>query len=384
MKHPPDTSWRFALMLMATLPAAIVVMAVVTLLTQARLEDSRRDFDSHSRNVLHQLAAQLDYPLISGQPALAISAIENVLSQPGLHAVRIHDASGELWLFRQQAEAYDTSATHEISAPVQLVTTSAATDDWLAQPATTPTRIVGRVVLITSTTHLLSREWALLSQGLVVAAALLLLCLVMSWLMADRLMRWQQLHARKTLQARWSHDLRTPLSGISGMLELLNTTSLDEEQRHYLRSAMAASRDLGQQLSVTPSLPVDAVEVMPMAADWQGRQVLLVEDDPVSARYAEIQLNTLGVVTTVVGTGAQALARAGEPWHLVLVDGELPDMMADELRRAWPAHVDTMPLFVALTAHDDPALLRRFRAAGLQVTLSKPLRLAELMAVAAC
>ena len=379
MKQPRDLRWRLALMLMATLPAVVVALAVVTVLTLARLENSRHEFDIGSRNAASQLAAQLDYPLISGQPALAIPAIDNLLQQPGLLAVRIHDASGAIWLSRQQVGGYRDAVTHEVTAPVQLVSATDMGDDWLGQPTASNPRVLGHVVLVTSDAHLVSREWTLLSEGLLVALVLLLFCLVLAWLVADRLMRWQEARSRRILQARWSHDLRTPLSGVTGMLELLSTTPLDPEQQHYTQSALSASKQLDQRLSGPAAERVDQVGLPAASRDWAGRRVLVVEDDPVSARYAEIQLGSLQVAVSVVGTGAEALARAREPWHLVLVDGELPDMMADELRQAWPLDSDAMPVFVALTAHDDEALLARFQAAGLHATLPKPLRLGALL-----
>lgn len=44
--------------------------------------------------------------------------------------------------------------------------------------------------------------------------------------------------------ANMSHEVRTPLNGVLGMLQLAQTTDLDEEQRDYVDTAMASGRSL--------------------------------------------------------------------------------------------------------------------------------------------
>ncbi|WP_126376307.1 ATP-binding protein [Desulfovibrio ferrophilus] len=44
--------------------------------------------------------------------------------------------------------------------------------------------------------------------------------------------------------ANMSHELRTPLNGIFGMLQLMQMTSLDEEQQEYIRTALSTGRSL--------------------------------------------------------------------------------------------------------------------------------------------
>ncbi|NCC24624.1 MAG: PAS domain S-box protein [Deltaproteobacteria bacterium] len=55
--------------------------------------------------------------------------------------------------------------------------------------------------------------------------------------------------SKSVFLANMSHDLRTPLNGILGMLQLLQTTRVDREQEEYLQAAAQASGKLTQLLS---------------------------------------------------------------------------------------------------------------------------------------
>lgn len=50
--------------------------------------------------------------------------------------------------------------------------------------------------------------------------------------------------AKSEFIANISHEFRTPLNGVFGMLQLLETTDIDEEQREYLETAVASGNGL--------------------------------------------------------------------------------------------------------------------------------------------
>ena len=55
--------------------------------------------------------------------------------------------------------------------------------------------------------------------------------------------------AKSEFLANMSHEIRTPLNGVSGMLQLLQMTSLSSEQEEYARGAMLSTQRLTQLLS---------------------------------------------------------------------------------------------------------------------------------------
>jgi PAS domain S-box-containing protein len=55
--------------------------------------------------------------------------------------------------------------------------------------------------------------------------------------------------AKSSFLANMSHELRTPLNGIMGMIQLMQMTSLDEEQADYARTAIESSKRLTRLLS---------------------------------------------------------------------------------------------------------------------------------------
>ncbi len=54
----------------------------------------------------------------------------------------------------------------------------------------------------------------------------------------------EALETKSMFLANMSHEIRTPINGIAGMLQLLEKTSLEQEQRHYLKLARTSSTSL--------------------------------------------------------------------------------------------------------------------------------------------
>ena len=120
------------------------------------------------------------------------------------------------------------------------------------------------------------------------------------------------------------------------------------------------------------------------ACDMRPLNVLLVEDNAVNRRLAEIVLTRRGHSITAVDNGPDAVRVAGERYFdLVLMDLQLPGMDGIAATRAIRAaeegggrHVPVL----ALTAHALPGIREQCLAAGMDGYLAKPLQPRELLA----
>src|ERR1700685_4028868 len=58
-------------------------------------------------------------------------------------------------------------------------------------------------------------------------------------------------HLKGMFLASLNHEIRTPLSGIIGMADLLLETTLDDEQREYVNAARLCAENLFEILNAT-------------------------------------------------------------------------------------------------------------------------------------
>jgi signal transduction histidine kinase/HPt (histidine-containing phosphotransfer) domain-containing protein len=120
------------------------------------------------------------------------------------------------------------------------------------------------------------------------------------------------------------------------------------------------------------------------AAETRPLSVLLVEDNLVNRRLAEIVLTRRGHSVTAVDNGPDAVLAARERYFdLVLMDLQLPGMDGIAATRAIRAAEEgggrRVPV-LALTAHALPGVREHCLAAGMDGYLAKPLQPRELLA----
>jgi PAS domain S-box-containing protein len=92
--------------------------------------------------------------------------------------------------------------------------------------------------------------------------------------------------AKSEFLANMSHEIRTPLNGIIGMLQLIQTTSLDDTQQEYLVGAVKSSKRLTHLLS----------DILDLSRIEAGQLTLLEEEFDISSQQeATIDLFALEV-----------------------------------------------------------------------------------------
>lgn len=121
---------------------------------------------------------------------------------------------------------------------------------------------------------------------------------------------------------------------------------------------------------------IDPARYIPVA---RGKQILLVEDDPLIARMVSFQLQKMHVAIEWACNGREAVMLALQhPFDLVLMDMMMPEMDGFEATRllresGYPGDI------VAATGLSKPAELRRCLEAGCNSTLVKPYTAQQLM-----
>lgn len=207
--------------------------------------------------------------------------------------------------------------------------------------------------------------------------------------------------AKSEFLANMSHEIRTPLNGILGMLQLMQTTSLDGEQTEYVGNAVTASRRLTRLLSdildlslvesgrlsikVAPCAPADlreaVLDLFSLPARNKGVQLTVSLDPELpgtlladEARLRQILFNLVGNAVKFTDKGAvtvtlgPASRRHDAGAHLLISVGDsgigIPDAQIDAIFEPFSQVEDTY--------------VRRFGGAGLGLSIVR--RLTRLMA----
>jgi DNA-binding response OmpR family regulator len=117
--------------------------------------------------------------------------------------------------------------------------------------------------------------------------------------------------------------------------------------------------------------------------DPSGERLLIVEDDPASARILRQILQQVGYTVSVAETGTAALALLEEqgPPDLLLLDWMLPGVSGLEICHWARARWDPLRLpILMVTAKTDPESVYAAFDAGASDYVAKPFRGAELRA----
>ncbi|HLN07438.1 MAG TPA: response regulator [Xanthobacteraceae bacterium] len=225
---------------------------------------------------------------------------------------------------------------------------------------------------------------------------------------------------KSSFLAAMSHDIRTPMNGVLGMMDVLEQQALDAAQRRTVaimrESAQALLRVIddrlaqltdgevtlesasGMGLRFTVTLALDAVpadsrlKVLPPPAVQTARsaasagmpRVLVVDDHPINREVLVRQLDLLGIAADTARDGAEALSLwAPGRYSAVLSDILMPNMDGHELTRKVRAAeasrgVASRTPMVAVTALGVPGEEQRCLAAGMDGCLVKPVSIEQL------
>jgi CheY-like chemotaxis protein len=120
----------------------------------------------------------------------------------------------------------------------------------------------------------------------------------------------------------------------------------------------------------------DATQIL--ASTPRPVRILAAEDNPVNQQVLIAMLSQIGLEPTIVGNGLEVVqAWEDGDWDLILMDVQMPLMDGETATRAIrsrEAELGRSPTpIIAVTANDMPHEMARYRAAGVNAIVSKPI-----------
>jgi CheY-like chemotaxis protein len=206
--------------------------------------------------------------------------------------------------------------------------------------------------------------------------------------------------SKARLIAQLSHEMRTPLNGVVGMLDLLEDTELTIKQKEYLSHARTAANSMISMIDrVLDVTPYDAQTEIMLASGEKlvsriqnkpGKRdthrcfkVLLADDSKVTRKVFTHLLEKNGHRVVAVGDGYEAVScYMKESFDIVLMDLQMPKMSgpnATKLIRSKELSTRLHTPILALTATESREDIEQCLQAGMDGYLHKNIASAELL-----
>ncbi len=148
-----------------------------------------------------------------------------------------------------------------------------------------------------------------------------------------------------------------------------------------------SEKDVGTTFTVTVTLTDSS------RTDLQGEEeilpsemtVLIVDDDPVACKHAQLVLEKAGIASELASSGQEAIDKVKlrharmEPYNLILVDWKMPEMDGVETTRLIREEIGHESAIIILTAYRWDDVLEEAYEAGVDSFLPKPLFAAAVL-----
>ena len=117
-----------------------------------------------------------------------------------------------------------------------------------------------------------------------------------------------------------SHKLRTPLSGILGLLDIFEKNNLNPQQLEFLQDIEQCSHELQMEIDLLVK------RLSQPASVKKTLKILLVEDDLLLQKLTTIMLQKAGHEVDIAGNGRIAVDKFSSAYDLILMDLRMPEI----------------------------------------------------------
>ncbi len=182
-------SMRHRALLLGLFPAILMFSLLISLFVWQRINDAKIDVSTVGEILSSQLAASIEYPVISGNFSLLEPLVESAISAPAVVRVSITAPDGSI-LYQRQTQSYselelDNIATYtrSVSQEQELFSEFSEFDDISNEPLVTTDIAYVSVEL----SHVLGRNRALMivAKSVIWASFILFFCLLLARRMAN-------------------------------------------------------------------------------------------------------------------------------------------------------------------------------------------------------
>jgi len=252
MKRLPVLNIRKRTLLLGLLPAVLMYVLLVSLFVWQHMQDVKKDVATVGKLLSRQLAASIEYPVISGNFQLLEPLVESAIQGEEVIRISIRDAQGQM-LYERSSELYPELLAEDIETYSQPVTQDVQEFSELDEFAeddvelSQPTRQQQIALLTIELTQVVGRDEALIivAKSMLWITLVLLLCVALARRMANSIAQpVEQLTKVVSDITQGQYDSRTPVTDGAELGELQKSAN---EMAEALRDAEIAQENAMQE-----------------------------------------------------------------------------------------------------------------------------------------